>query len=190
VAPLNRILPGAWDRFISWMTASRESGGPIIRVGESGEGIPLDAYLKLQDVELKRTAVDVFAKSLSDLVQAGLNAARSVDQGAPHPQQHVSDNLPPPPPLNLDCAGCSAPLEVLPGVREFQCPACSTAQTLSGRIMGPAPQPPAQEGAAAPPPTPSRPSYVPYWERQGTSAEPSPPPVVGEGPEKEDEAEG
>jgi len=147
---LDEVTTTLVSKAIDSLINPRESTGFAIKVGdgENGDGdggeVSFDIFERFEKLRLaradgvtKRSMVDSAIKLVPNLLLAGLDAAKSLQNSptAQQPGQRLAPAQQPQAFVNRPCIKCGTPLQIHPSWSTFGCPECNTFQNQQGEIL-------------------------------------------------------
>jgi len=133
--PLDKLIPGLSGKIAELLLPARErpSASGVVPVDMGGAVVNLseDAFLRLQDTQVKRDAVQLVKENLPELWQVAQDLAQATDRAHEKFQGKASDSE-----ANFECAGCRRHVHVPAGVEVFKCRSCNTTQDVkTGQVL-------------------------------------------------------
>jgi len=134
VNPLDKLIPGLSGKIAELLLPARErpSASGVVPVDMGGAVVNLseDAFLRLQDVQVKRDAVQLAKDNIPKLWQVAQDLAAATDKAYDKFQGKADSEA------NFECGGCGRRVHVPAGVEVFKCRSCNTAQDVkTGQVF-------------------------------------------------------
>jgi len=134
ISALDRILPGLSGKIADLLFASpRSAAGPGVPINLGGQSLTVteETFMKMQDAEVKRDAVNLVKENLPKLWEVAQDLAQATDRAYDKFQGKAADSE-----ANFKCAGCSRRVHVPAGVEVFKCRGCNTTQDVkTGQVF-------------------------------------------------------
>jgi len=139
VNPLDKLIPGLSTKIADLLIPSRErpssANGVIpVAMGDAVVNLTEDAFLRLQDVQVKRDAVQLAKDNIPELWRVAQDLAKATDrahekfQGKEERKEETQQ-------YNTYCASCLRVLFVSAEVAKFACNHCGAAQLADGTLL-------------------------------------------------------
>jgi len=134
ISSLDRILPGLSAKIADLLFASpRSAAGPGVPINLGGQSLTVteETFLKMQDTETKRDAVNLVKENLPKLWQVAQDLAQATDRAYDKFQGKEPARE-----ENFECAGCGRRVHVPAGLEVFKCRSCNTTQDVkTGQVF-------------------------------------------------------
>jgi len=125
--PLDRLIPGLSGKIAELLLPARErpSASGVVPVDMGGAVVNLseDAFLRLQDVQVKRDAVQLAKDNIPKLWQVAQDLAQATDRAYDKATGKASE-------VNAECASCRRQFHAPAGTKIFKCSGCGVTQDL------------------------------------------------------------
>jgi len=132
ISSLDRILPGLSGKIADLLfSPPRSAAGPGVPINLGGQSLTVteETFLKFQDAEVKRDAVNLVKENLPKLWEVAQDLAQATDRAYDKTMAEKKAN-------NAECASCHRRFFAPPGTGIFQCAGCGVRQDLaSGQIF-------------------------------------------------------
>jgi len=135
IGALDRILPGLSGKIAELLfSPPRSAAGPGVPISLGGQSLTVseETFMKMQDTETKRDAVNLVKENLPKLWQVASDLAQATDKAYDKVMGgKASDSE-----ANFECAGCGRRVHVPAGVEVFKCRGCNTTQDVkTGQVF-------------------------------------------------------
>lgn len=131
---LDRIIPGLSDKIADLLfSPPKSAAGPGVPISLGGQNLSVseETFMKMQDAEVKRDAVNLVKENLPKLWEVAQDLAQATDRAYDKFQGKAADSE-----ANFKCAGCSRRVHVPAGVEVFKCRGCNTTQDVkTGQVF-------------------------------------------------------
>jgi len=132
---LDRIIPGLSDKIADLLfSPPRSAAGPGVPISLGGQNLSVseETFMKMQDAEVKRDAVNLVKENLPKLWEVAQDLAKATDRAYDKFQGKESAKET----LNFACGGCGRRVHVPASVAIFQCRECGTEQDArTGQLL-------------------------------------------------------
>jgi len=135
ISALDRILPGLSDKIAELLfSPPRSAAGPGVPISLGGQNLSVseETFMKMQDAEVKRDAVNLVKENLPKLWQVAQDLAQATDRAYDKTMGgKASDSE-----ANFECGGCGRRVHVPAGLEVFKCRSCNTTQDVkTGQVF-------------------------------------------------------
>ena len=80
IAPLNRLVPGLWDKLISGLLNPQAAAGPQVTVSlGDGNQVPFETFERFENLKMKRQMLDTVVQQVPSFIEAGLTTAKMLE---------------------------------------------------------------------------------------------------------------
>jgi len=128
ISSLDRILPGLSGKIADLLFASpRSAAGPGVPISLGGQNLTVseETFMKMQDTETKRDAVNLVKENLPKLWQVAQDLAAATDRAYDKTMAGKASEV------NAECASCHRRFFAPAGTTIFKCAGCGVTQDLA-----------------------------------------------------------
>jgi len=132
ISSLDRILPGLSGKIADLLFASpRSAAGPGVPINLGGQSLTVteETFLKFQDAEVKRDAVNLVKENLPKLWEVAQDLAVATDRAHEKVMSGKASEV------NAECASCHRRFHAPAGTTIFKCGGCGVTQDLASGQM-------------------------------------------------------
>jgi len=133
ISSLDRILPGLSGKIAELLFSSpRSAAGPGVPINLGGQSLTVteETFLKFQDAEVKRDAVNLVKENLPKLWEVAQDLAAATDRAYDKTMGGKASEV------NAECASCRRRFFAPAGTTIFKCAGCGVTQDLaSGQVF-------------------------------------------------------
>jgi len=133
ISSLDRTLPGLSGKIADLLFSSpRSAAGPGVPINLGGQSLTVteETFLKMQDTETKRDAVNLVKENLPKLWQVAQDLAAATDRAYDKTMGGRASEV------NAECASCHRRFHAPAGTTIFKCGGCGVTQDLAtGQIL-------------------------------------------------------